>query len=168
MYSTRCSWARPRAAFPPNRSRRRARQRRPQQDYGISTARVRATATACRTYGSRSVRRITTTTASNSTAWPTTTFLNLTSGRVKISGKGQQAFLRLLQRRGRDLEFNLFAVMPDGNTLSLGSYDIGKEHLDACRGECARLSAALDYVMIRFQLKATGSPAVARRCISTM
>lgn len=89
--------------------------------------------------------------------------LNLTSGRVKISGKGNKLFFDYRSDGAATSEFNLFAVMPDGNTLSLGSYDIKeKSTWTHAVVNVPDYLAALDYVMIRFQLKATGSPAVAQ------
>lgn len=89
--------------------------------------------------------------------------LNLTSGRVKISGKSNKLYFDYRSDGAETSEFNLFAVMPDGNTLSLAGYDIKeKSSWKQAVVNVPDYLSGLDYIMIRFQLKSTGSPAVAQ------
>lgn len=87
--------------------------------------------------------------------------LNLTSGRVKITGQGNKLFFDYRTDGAPTSEFNLFAVMPDGNQLALKTYEIAEKC--AWKQAVVELPAylgAMDYIMVRFQLKATGSPAL--------
>lgn len=87
--------------------------------------------------------------------------INLTSGRIKMSGSGNRLYFDYRTDGAATSEFGVFIVMPDGNELSLKKFDVReKSSWTQAVVDLPDYLSALDFVMVRFQMKATGSPAV--------
>lgn len=87
--------------------------------------------------------------------------INLTSGRVKMTGKGNKLYFDYRTDGAATSEFNVYVVMPDGNVLSMKKYDVKeKSGWTHAIVDMPDYLSAMDYVMIRFQLKSVGAPAV--------
>lgn len=81
--------------------------------------------------------------------------VNLTSGKIKVSGSGNRLFFDYRTDGSTTSEFNLLAVMPDGNELSLGTYNIHeKSGWTQAVVDVPSYMSAMENISFRFQLKA--------------
>lgn len=88
--------------------------------------------------------------------------LNLNTGKIRLEQSDNLKLAFTYKTDGApDARLNLMAIMPGGSLMTLGTYDIAEE----CDWKTAWVSlpgymAAIDGLMFRFQLEATGAPSV--------
>ncbi|MDD7318934.1 MAG: choice-of-anchor J domain-containing protein [Prevotella sp.] len=88
--------------------------------------------------------------------------LNINTGKIKLESSNKLKLAFTYKTDGSpDAKFNVMAIMPGGYPTMLGSYNIS----EAADWKTAQITVpeymgAVEYVMFRFQLEATGSPSV--------